>query len=190
MSISCSRNNSSCNSSIIISSNVSIVIVTLVVLLSLSLSCGKLWIFLFLAQTADCFSIHKSKHHISWECVWSFSSSLWSWVSSGLTWTGLDWTRRLCVYLQVRTWRPNQHTEAPLMPRADGTAGSRPRPECLRGRVNQRGMLSKASEFICLIFRVCLWSRWRWITRRAGERARPGENWGRGNLLLQIRLEK
>lgn len=49
--------------------------------------------------------------------------------------------------------------EAPLTLRANATAGSRPRPECLRGhvgRVNQRGMLSKASEFICLIYRQTL----------------------------------
>ncbi|CAB1424544.1 unnamed protein product [Pleuronectes platessa] len=38
-----------------------------------------------------------------------------------------------CAVSQVRTRGPNQHTEAPLMPRAHATAGSRPRPECLGG---------------------------------------------------------
>lgn len=69
----------------------------------------------------------------------------------------VDWT--LYVFLQVGTRRPYQHTGGPSdaeSQRHRGVTTPARVSQRSRGRVNRRGMLSKASEFICLIYRQTL----------------------------------
>lgn len=59
-------------------------------------------------------------------CLFYFVGNKWK--RGGLTWSEVDFFF-FCMFSFG-----SGHTEAPLMLRANATAGSRPRPECLRGR--------------------------------------------------------
>ncbi len=81
-------------------------------------------------------------------------------MCGGITWPEVDWTDLFFVCFPTgqdkeakpTDWGPS---DAESQRRCGVTPPARVSQRS-RGRVNQRGMLSKASEFICLIFRQTL----------------------------------